>query len=378
MKIAILNNLYHWIIEDLYRNHAGLSGKTFAEQRQAYYASGALYADFTVRKLKLFGHEAEEFFVGSADLQRAWLRDYKKTSIVNYIDYFCNSYLTANFYNRSPRKPFSWNWNDFIVTRQLRQLSPDIILVFTINSFEPEFFNSFKQQGCKIVGQCAYPIDWNRSFAEYDLIFSSLPNFVERFRNKKLKAEYLPHAFEPAVLDKFADQPIEPLYNVTFVGRVAEDKQKRYALLESLVKKCEMHCFLANRELLPSNSRLFQQSLPPIFGYEMYSIFRQSKIGLNIHADFTESYANNLRMYEIAGMGALLLTDRKSNLSDIFKENEECVAYAHVDECIEKIGYYLEHESERQKIARAGQQRVLSDYNYKKRTELMLQHLQRL
>jgi spore maturation protein CgeB len=43
------------------------------------------------------------------------------------------------------------------------------------------------------------------------------------------------------------------------------------------------------------------------------------------------------------------------------------VIYRNIDECIEKVNYLLEHESDRQRIAAAGQKRTLETHTYVQR-----------
>jgi spore maturation protein CgeB len=76
-----------------------------------------------------------------------------------------------------------------------------------------------------------------------------------------------------------------------------------------------------------------------------------------------------LRLYEATGMGALLLTDWKDDLGDIFETDREVVTYRSPEECAEKARYYLDHPDERAAIAEAGQRRTLRDHTWLKRME---------
>ena len=46
---------------------------------------------------------------------------------------------------------------------------------------------------------------------------------------------------------------------------------------------------------------------------------RGTRIVVNRHIDVAEGYANNMRLYEATGMGALLITDRGRNLGELFE-----------------------------------------------------------
>jgi SAM-dependent methyltransferase len=76
-----------------------------------------------------------------------------------------------------------------------------------------------------------------------------------------------------------------------------------------------------------------------------------------------------MRLFEATGCGAMLVTDHKDNLADLFEIGEEVVAYRTTDEAAALIEYYLSHPDEAKSIAAAGQKRVLKDHTYEKRMQ---------
>jgi len=109
----------------------------------------------------------------------------------------------------------------------------------------------------------------------------------------------------------------------------------------------------------------------------MFRTLAASKIVVNYHGDVAQSYANNMRLFEATGTGALLVTDWKTNLHEMFEIDKEVIAYRTHEECAEMIRYYLEHEEEREQIARAGQQRTLRDHTYYQRMQDLVDIVQR-
>jgi len=103
------------------------------------------------------------------------------------------------------------------------------------------------------------------------------------------------------------------------------------------------------------------------WGREMYEVLRRSKITLNHHIEVAGPFANNSRVFEATGTGTLLITDWKKNLYEMFEADKEVVTYRTPEECIELLSYYLDHDEERESIARAGQQRTLRDHTYYQR-----------
>ena len=112
------------------------------------------------------------------------------------------------------------------------------------------------------------------------------------------------------------------------------------------------------------NSKLQDSYHGEAGGIEMYNILSNANIAINHHINVAGKYANNMRLFEATGTGALLITDYKDNLNTLFEVGKEVIDYKTVEECKELIIYYLEHEDERKGIANAGQKRTLQEHTY--------------
>jgi spore maturation protein CgeB len=98
----------------------------------------------------------------------------------------------------------------------------------------------------------------------------------------------------------------------------------------------------------------------------------ESRIVFNRHIDAAASYANNLRLYEVCGSGAMLLTDWKVNMDEIFSPGVECVTYRDTTECVDLAKFYLRNDEKRDKIAQAGHRRVIAEHTYEHRVDELL------
>jgi spore maturation protein CgeB len=118
---------------------------------------------------------------------------------------------------------------------------------------------------------------------------------------------------------------------------------------------------------------------PAVYGMDMFRVLARSKLSLNCHTDISPKSASNMRMYEVTGVGACLVTDWKSNLKDLFEPDVEVVTYRSPDECVEKIRWLLAHPADRIRIAEAGRRRTHSAHTYNHRAplldELMRSHM---
>ncbi len=108
------------------------------------------------------------------------------------------------------------------------------------------------------------------------------------------------------------------------------------------------------------NPLLLNANQGPVFGLEMYQLLARSGIVLNIHGEVAGNYAGNMRLFEATGVGSCLLTDNKSNLTDLFDTEKEIVTYDNADDCGKKVKWLLENSEERKTIAEAGQKRTLN------------------
>ena len=118
-----------------------------------------------------------------------------------------------------------------------------------------------------------------------------------------------------------------------------------------------------------------------IWGEEQVKALCAAKVGLNFHVDHQAGELNrglNLRAFELAACGVFQLLQRVPSLGEFFEEGKEIVCFETKEEMLDKIRYYLAHESERRRIADAARQRVLRQHTWAHRVASMIPHLEAL
>jgi spore maturation protein CgeB len=200
-------------------------------------------------------------------------------------------------------------------------------------------------------------------------------------------------------LDKIHyNENAERPYDVTFVGGVSIARNthvRRVELLNFLSRRIKMNLFLMEptlKDLVANWIRLIRNrcslsdhfellrnawslralhrlNAGPIFGVDMYAALAKSKIALNVHIDSTGDSAANFRLFEATGVGCCLLTDWKTNISELFKVDQEVVVYKSFEECLEKIRHLLDNKAERKKIAEGGFKRTHGEHTLKPQVE---------
>lgn len=99
-----------------------------------------------------------------------------------------------------------------------------------------------------------------------------------------------------------------------------------------------------------------------VYGKDLVGIIKSSKISINIHRA-SEISGGNFRLFEIPACGIMQIVDNKKNISEYFEPAKEIVTFNDPKELKDKVKYYLTHTSEREKIARAGFERVKRDHS---------------
>jgi|ERR1700693_59756 len=94
-------------------------------------------------------------------------------------------------------------------------------------------------------------------------------------------------------------------------------------------------------------------------------LHQRAKIGINVHNGYTIPNIGNQRLFYVPANGAMLISDGEEFLSQFYKLGEEAVGYKSSEDLIEKVKFYLQHDKEREHIARRGYRRVMRDYRIK-------------
>ncbi len=110
--------------------------------------------------------------------------------------------------------------------------------------------------------------------------------------------------------------------------------------------------------------------------HETYSkVARACKIFLSLDSYPDVRLSMSARIYIAVGCGAFYLCRRVEGIEEVLVPGREIEVFNDYDEMADKIRYYLEHEEDRRRIARAGRQRVLAEYTYEHRFASMFKTL---
>jgi hypothetical protein len=366
MRFLLLDTDYPDFLGQLYGQRPELWDAPLVEQERARLDTLYGVADFYVSALRELGHEARELSANNSAAQLAWAREHGARIARPW-----------GLVDRLRKRYFHWplSWSETVLIQQIEDFAPDVILNRCITTLTAPFWRRAKgARRFLLVGQHASPLPAKIDLTPYDLLVSSLPNLVETFRAAGRTSAYLPLGFGPAVLERLPAAPVQ--HEVSFVGSISSVHTNRVRWLERLCRELPVKVWGQGAEALPWSSPIRAAHQGPAFGREMYRVLQTSRITLNNHIDMAGRFANNMRLYEATGTGALLVTEAKENLHELFRPGEEVVTYRDTDECIERVRYYLTHEPERAAIAAAGQRRTLTEHTYRARMERFVERVE--
>lgn len=391
MKLLHITSVYPEYSERFYATRPELVDHPYEVQCAAFFYDAFAWADAWKNALEPIGYEVREIVTNVAPMQRMWAREN----------------MTAHF--------SSVDLNS-IAVEQVRRFAPDVLW---FDHHDAILLANIRQQvpAIKLVlGWTGSAMPKQNAFAHCDMVLSCSRESVERLTAQGISSAELPHGFDPRVLARLsAPRPTE---EVVFIGQLIRSSDfhiAREELLEQAVEKLPIKIFspsassnevrgvkgLVRQAILAAyrrlsatsratigvrllhllgksedwlqapaaslNAKLVRHMVGGIYGLDMYRAVRDAKVTLNIHADSSDRFASNMRLFEVTGVGGCLLTDWKSNLADMFSIDREVITYRSSGELIEKAQWLLEHPVDRAAIASAGQSRTLRDYTFARR-----------
>lgn len=371
MRIALLDTYYPRFLAAHYAAHPVLAGEAYADQRHNLLGQVFGTSDFYSRHLQAMGHDVQDLIVNCTPLQKTWAQE-------NSVRF---SPLALKLPQRLLRLPILGPWMSAlpglveIAVEQIKATRPDVLYCQDLWFLTPQKLAEVRPYAKLVVGQIASPLPPEAYLKGYDLVLTSFPHFVPRLRSLGVASEYFRIGFDTRVLELLG--AVEKDIDASFVGGISRHHGNALPMLENLARSTPIEFFGYGADSLSRSSPIVPRHHGEVWGLDMYRALARSRVTLNRHIDVAENNANNMRLYEATGVGALLITDRKDNLGELFEVGKEVVAYSSPEEAAELIRYYIAHPEEARAIAMAGQARTLREHTYKRRMEELVPVLER-
>jgi hypothetical protein len=371
VRVLILNTDYDAFLDDLYAENLGLAEASYDQQMAVRNRSLFGAADFYSEGLKANGAEAADLHLNNRAMQLRWAAEHGlniRTGDRPEPQGFSGKlrHLFGQRKKLTPQLAALPDWMRNVMIAQIEAFRPDVILNQVMHFVSAESLRSLVGKRCLLVGQIAAPWHEPEDDLGYDLIVTSLPNYVQGFERRGIKTFYNQLGFAPGVLASVPETDRD--LAVTFVGTLSSHHADRIRLLEFLSMRARLNIWGMGIDEISPDSPIRGCYRGQAWGREMFAIFRRSQIVINQHIGIAGGFANNMRLYEATGCGAALVTDRKQNLQQLFEVGSEVVDYGDPAECLARIEELVGDPTRRTEIGRKGQARTCSHHTYVQRT----------
>ena len=334
--------------------------RPFSQIRDELFRDGFSAVHCFAEDLPALGYETFLTVINDAHSQNAWMREHAPG-----VAHASRVFGRTGAYSRSLS-----DQQLAIFIEQINTFKPDVLYLDDPVSFDSRFIRMLTQRPRLVVGWRAASIPRDTDWREFDVIVSNHTPSLElaRKHGARWQERFLP-GFPQWIADEIAVE--SPSIDVAFTGSLSFEHASRVRILKEL-GTCAMNdssdfslaFFSDPSEKLPRE--ISHHMRGAVWGMQMYRSLAKTKINLNIHIDLAKSEAANMRLFEATGVGAFLLTDDKPNIRNYFEPGREIETFQSVHEMVEKISYYLDHESERRAIAKRGQEKCLSCFGREK------------
>ena len=376
MRVLVVDIHYPAFTARHYAANPGLAERSYDEQlaslTDTWFGTTGIYS----HHLRELGHDASELVVNCLPLQLAWAREHALR-----IGPLPAAARLPGPVGLLPRDRLLHR----IARAQIEAFQPDVVYLQDLWFFKAPEVAAMRARGIRVAAQLGSRPPTDARATELDFVATSFPHFVPRLRAAGMDAEYLPLAFDPRVLDRLRAEGVDPSpdaerpHAVVFVGGVHGPSvhQGGTALLERLARELDMEVWGYVDDRLSSGSPLLQSHHGEAWGLDMYRVLARARVAVNRHGDIAEGHANNMRLFEATGAGALLATEQADNLSELFEPGREVLAYEDPDDLIDQVRHHLDRDEERRAVAAAGQRRTLTEHGYGRRIATLAGMLER-
>ncbi len=228
-------------------------------------------------------------------------------------------------------------------------------------SFRPKGVAALRGWGIRLLGIAlsdpeVYEVTTSRICHNFDVYYTIVKEFVERYRSAGVDAHRLPIATSDIF---FRPMPSRPEYacEVLMLGAVHED---RIEPVRALVEHFDTHVYGENWEKYGFHNRGF------LYGEDTLSALNSAKMAIIFPRTVSGFKAVKLGIFDFFAAGGLVITEDFPDLHEYFEVGREVIAFTDTEDMLKKVRYYLDHPDEADAIRQAGRKRVVENYTWKK------------
>ena len=182
----------------------------------------------------------------------------------------------------------------------------------------------------------------------FDDVLLYSPHALELLPHDRARVHWVPLGIDPKLFD---ERGAARDLDVACVGSSGGHWRSRDRLLAAIAARYKTNDFFEPRPF---------EEIPGLY----------SRARIVIHIPIADALGT--RIFEAMACGALLICGRVTGLDELFMDGRHLVVYENEQQALEQIDYYLRHDDQRSRIARAGHDEVHRAHTYAHRFRAVL------
>ncbi len=276
-----------------------------------------------------------------------------------------------------------------ILLARVRDFRPDVVFFLAQAPVDQRLLRAVRQEGTLLAYWFVEDYQvfsyWRDLAPEVDAFFTIQrePLFSELKKLGLKNYSFLPLAADPEVYRPLSLTKEETRRFGSAVAFVGAGYRNRREFFQGLLD-FDLKIWGSDWNLNSTLGACIQNQGARIPEDEAVKIFNASRINLNLHSSPFHPGINpegdfvNPRTFDLAAAGAFQLVDRRGQLPEFFRAEEELATFGSLAEAREKIDYFLAYEEERRRVAGRGRERCLRDHTYSVRLAHALDMIEEL
>ena len=350
-----VHSFYPAYLEKFYASRPSLGDRPVREQIRAMVDDGYSGTHLLGRYLEPLGYECELIVGNCPQAQARWLAEH-------------------GMGDRTPASPME------MLALQLETLAPDVVYFTDSVLFHDGLVGSLARRPGLVIGWRAAHVPQAIRWTQYDVLLSCLSGIRAAALEQGARAA---EPFAPGFPDHVAAAipfPQAKDVDITFLGHyttgIHPDRNRLLEVVAATASRLGATCRLhlsGDLHAVPAAVKAHQA--PPLFGMDMYRAIARSRLCFDArgniwlrdgHARMVRDLAGNetanMRLFEGAGCGSLVLTQQRDNLKEFFCPDAEMATYGNDRELEERIESLLARPDETSAMAARARQRCLRDH----------------
>lgn len=261
-----------------------------------------------------------------------------------------------------------------IMLKQIRRYHPDLLIICALKYFNPAMIQEIRgaAPSAVLVGRDAdlYPFGvvpkWFQILKMLDLaIVTNAGEWMQCFQEAGVpRCAFLPCPCDPDIQRPYPELDEKWKSEILFIGK---EQHSNFPFRQQ-----EERCQILDRLRKRKGAKLYGCfGFPTLDGVEVFWAVSGAKIALSINTINTVRMYHSDRLINCLACGAFTLAKRVPDSDLLFEDGKHLRYFDAADEFFELADWYLTHDEERERIARAGMEHAHREFNCTK----MARHL---